>query len=151
VEHKNIPDTERHEPKGISTSTADTIYVSNGAASGTWKEVPFAINAKLDDVSAASFVLIPIPFNAVVQSIRFVLGAAITIANSNITVTRSDAAAMGSAVIPFTGSAEGTTVDLTPSGNNTITAVTHKYIKIATDGGSTTTSPLFISVKLKAV
>lgn len=129
----------------------DTIYVSDGAASGTWKELPFAINAKLDDVSTASFVLIPIPINVLVQSIRFVLANAITVANSGITVTRSDAAAMGTTSIPFTASAEGTTVDFVPSGNATITASTHKYIKIATDGNSTTAAPLFISVKCKVI
>jgi hypothetical protein len=151
VQHRNIPDAERHEPKGISTATVDQIYVANGAASGVWKEIPYSINAVLDDVSTASFVLIPIPINVKIQSIRFTLANAITLANSTITVTRSDAAAMGNTVIPFTASAEGTTVDLIPSGNDVITAATHKYIKVATDGASTTASKLFISLKVKAV
>ena len=151
IQHKNIVDAERHEPKGASTAAIDTIYVSNGAASGTWKELPFAINGVIDDVSTASFTLIPIPMNVTVQSIRMTLANAITVASSGITVTRGDGAAMGTTTILYTGSAEGTTFDLVPSGNANITASTHKYIKIATDGLSTTTATLFISVKCKVV
>lgn len=151
IQHRNIPDPERHEPKGIAAAAVDTVYSANGAGTGSWKELPFVITAKLDDVSNPSFVLVPIPFNLVVQSIRLVLGNAITVANSVITVTRSDAATMGTTNIPYSASAEGTVVDLVPSGNNTITASTQKYIKIATDGGSTTTAPLFISLKCKVV
>jgi hypothetical protein len=36
IEHKNITDAERHEPKGISTATVDKVYFSNGAGSGSW-------------------------------------------------------------------------------------------------------------------
>ena len=151
IQHKNIVDAERHEPKGASTAAIDTVYVSNGAASGTWKELPFAINGVIDDVSTASFTLIPIPMNVTVQSIRMTLANAITVASSGITVTRGDGAAMGTTTILYTGSAEGTTFDLVPSGNASITASTHKYIKIATDGLSTTTAKLFISVKCKVV
>jgi len=151
VQHRNIPDAERHEPKGGSTAAIDTVYVSNGAASGSWKELPFVISAVLDDVSNPSFVLIPIPMNVRVQLIRFTLANAITVANSAIAVTRSDAAVIGNTSILFTASAEGTTFDLVPSGNDLITASSQKYIKIATDGASTTTSKLFISIKCKVV
>lgn len=151
VQHKNIIDSERHEPKGISIATIDQLYVANGSASGTWKELPFIITGVIDDVSTASFILIPIPINITIQSIRFTLANAITVANSVVTVTRGDAASLGSTTIVFTASAEGTTFDLTPSGNATINASTHKYIKIATDGASTTASPLYIAVKCKAV
>jgi hypothetical protein len=151
IQHESIPDIHRHEPKGISTAPVDTVYAATGIGTGSWKELPFTTDSVISDVSTPSFILIPIPFNMVIQSIRLVLANAITIANSVITVTRSDGAAMGSVNIPFTASAEGTTVDLVPSGNNIITALSHKYIKIATDGGSTTTAPLFISLKCKVV
>lgn len=39
VEHKDIVDAQRHEPKGISTSASHTVYVSNGDSTGTWKKV----------------------------------------------------------------------------------------------------------------
>lgn len=37
TEHVDIPDGERHEPKGADTATSGQVYVSDGANSGTWK------------------------------------------------------------------------------------------------------------------
>lgn len=125
------------------------MWASDGAGSGAFRDIPFTISAVLADVSAASFVLVPIPFNCKIQSIKYVLGGTITVADSTITVTRGGGSAMGTQVIAQSGSAEGTTFTQTPSGNNDIIAGTHHYIKIATDGGSTTTMPLFITIKAK--
>lgn len=36
IEHVNIADGERHEPKGISTAALGKVYQANGAASGAW-------------------------------------------------------------------------------------------------------------------
>ena len=150
IEHKNIVDAQRHEPKGASTATVDQVYASDGAGSGTWRELPVQAHARLADVSTASFVLIPITSNCTIQSIRFVLANAITTADSTITVTRGgDAASLGTKVIAFSGSAEGTTFDLTTGSNNTLVAATHKYLKIATDGLSSTSCELSIAVKYK--
>lgn len=42
IEHKDITDPQIHEPKGTATALVDTIYVANGAGSGTWKKLPFS-------------------------------------------------------------------------------------------------------------
>lgn len=39
VQHSSLTDPNLHEPKGISTATADQVYISNGSASGTWTNV----------------------------------------------------------------------------------------------------------------
>jgi hypothetical protein len=39
VEHKNLADSERHEPKGISVATAGEVYFADGAAGGDWRPV----------------------------------------------------------------------------------------------------------------
>lgn len=39
IEHRDIVDSQRHEPKGASTAVASTVYVSDGAGSGTWRKV----------------------------------------------------------------------------------------------------------------
>lgn len=39
IQHKNIPEAELHEPKGVSTAVLNTAYFANGAGSGTWKKV----------------------------------------------------------------------------------------------------------------
>jgi len=36
IEHVDIPDGERHEPKGISAAADGHVYVADGAGSGTW-------------------------------------------------------------------------------------------------------------------
>ena len=150
IEHKNIVDAQRHEPKGASTATVDQVWASDGAGSGGYRELPSQDTVIMADVSAAGFVIIPITSNCTIQSIRFVLYNAITVADSTISVTRGgDAASLGTKVIAFTASAEGTTFDLTTGSNNTLVAATHKYLKIASDGASMTTSHMAITIKYK--
>lgn len=36
--HRDIPEAELHEPKGVSTAAADQVYVTDGAGSGTFKD-----------------------------------------------------------------------------------------------------------------
>ena len=36
IQHKDIPDAERHEPKGISSAASNTVYMANGSATGAW-------------------------------------------------------------------------------------------------------------------
>lgn len=149
TEHRNIPDAERHEPKGISTATVGQVYRSNGSASGSWKDDVVLLTARLDDVSTASSVLIPIPVNSTVVGIKAVLGSTVTLADSIVTVTRSgDNAIISSFTITYSGSAEGQTVEGV-IGNANLVASTNKYLKISSDGGSTSAAPLYITIKLK--
>jgi hypothetical protein len=39
IQHKDIPDAQRHEPKGVSTAANRQAYFADGAGSGTWKKV----------------------------------------------------------------------------------------------------------------
>jgi hypothetical protein len=43
IEHSDIVDGERHEPKGISSATSGQVYVANGAGSGSWAN-PAGVN-----------------------------------------------------------------------------------------------------------
>lgn len=150
TEHRLIPDSERHEPKGVSTAAVGQVYRSNGSASGAWKDDVVVLSGVIEDVGTASFILIPVPVNCTVLSFKAVLGGAITVANSNITITRGgDSGAVGALVIPYVGSAEGTTINGTPSGNANLVASTHNYLKITTDGGASSAAPLYVSVKVK--
>ena len=38
MQHRDIPDGQRHEPKGISTATDGQVYVANGNGSGSWQD-----------------------------------------------------------------------------------------------------------------
>lgn len=39
IQHASIPDGQIHEPKGISTAPAGSVYKASGAGSGTWTKV----------------------------------------------------------------------------------------------------------------
>lgn len=176
--HRDLTGADLHEPKGAASAASGTVYVSDGAGSGSWTSVPaskvsvvdaggdfagtdveavltelndktLVLTAVIADVSAASTVLVPIGFSCTVLGIDFILGGTITVADSTLTVTRSDGAAMGTQVVAQSGSAEGTPFSFTPSGNASLTYNTHRYIKIVSDGGSTTTQPLYIAVKIR--
>jgi hypothetical protein len=47
IQHKNIADSDLHEPKGISSATVDKTYVSNGLGSGTWQVLPGRAHADM--------------------------------------------------------------------------------------------------------
>lgn len=40
VQHRNLPDSELHEPKGVATAADNTVYLANGSGVGEWKRVP---------------------------------------------------------------------------------------------------------------
>lgn len=37
--HSTITGAENHEPKGVESAAANTVYVANGSGSGTWQKV----------------------------------------------------------------------------------------------------------------
>lgn len=39
IEHKDIPDGQRHEPKGVSSALTGQVYVANGSNSGAWRRI----------------------------------------------------------------------------------------------------------------
>ncbi len=155
--HKDLTGADLHEPKGQSTAAANTAYIADGLGSGTHKKITTSsldltemespntvfIHAVLADVSAPSSILVPAPLGCTFTAARMFLGGAITVANAIVSFTRNDGSSFGSSVtITQAGSAEGTTFAFTPTINQSITSP--GYVKIATDGGSTTTQPLYI-------
>jgi hypothetical protein len=40
IQHKDIPNADLHEPKGVSAAVTKKVYVSNGSGSGAW-DYPF--------------------------------------------------------------------------------------------------------------
>lgn len=39
LQHKDLPDSQLHEPKGVSTASSGDIYVANGSGGGTWAQL----------------------------------------------------------------------------------------------------------------
>jgi hypothetical protein len=44
VNHSTLTDPYLHEPKGVSTASANEVYVANGSGSGAWKTVQKYVN-----------------------------------------------------------------------------------------------------------
>lgn len=178
--HSQLTGADLHEPKGVASATAETVYHANGSGSGTWKkssaaqttvqdtagvftgsdvetvlyelyQVTNLVEGQFTDVSNVETVLLPVPFSCQVLSIKMILGGPITVADSTVTVTRSDGAAMGTATIAFAGSAEGTAFTFTPTGNQNFIGGTHNYIKLVSNGGSTTTAKLYVQALVRRV
>ena len=162
--HKDLTGVDLHEPKGAATAASGTAYVANGSGSGAWSKIPLGsldltsvqnpntvfVSGVPADVSTSSFVLVPTPLGCTFDSAVFILGGGITVADSVLTLTRNDGSSFGSTVtITQAASTEGTTFVFTATLNQTITSP--GYVKIATDGGSTTTQPLYCLLKFTRI
>ena len=162
IQHELIADPKIHEPKGISTASASTVYVANGSGSGAWStlttgSLPMAdieadIQSKLNDgtidvtgrfylyarfldVSTADSIIIPIIRSCTVIGARFTLAGAITVADSIVQVKAAS------------GSAKGTSFNFTANANNVLTGPT--WMEVTTDGASTTAMPLGVLIELQ--
>lgn len=85
IQHRDIPEAQLHEPKGASTASSGSVYVSDGAGSGTW-QVETASNEvivnSLSDFPAAVAGVITLADDTIYRvagpittSDRFVMGA----------------------------------------------------------------------------
>jgi hypothetical protein len=52
VEHSTLTGAELHEPKGVAGALANKIYISDGAASGTWTYMPHGWAYYVDTAAA---------------------------------------------------------------------------------------------------
>lgn len=159
AEHSTLTGASLHEPKGVAAASANTVYTADGAASGAWQKVTssminsssvFDVNkgyytGAFADVSTADEMFFPFPFAATVTRVTTVLGGAITVGDSTLTVTKTGGSSLGTITVAQSGSAEGDVDTLTPVANNTLTA--GQYIKIACDGGSTDAQRLGVMVE----
>lgn len=52
IEHKDLPDSLCHEPKGASTATAGTVYIADGNGAGSFGVLPISsLNMTVQTVS----------------------------------------------------------------------------------------------------
>jgi hypothetical protein len=158
VAHADLTGANLHEPKGVASASADTVYVANGSGSGAWAKVDSAnidttsifntnkhvLNVTLSDVSTASSVYLAIPFACTVSSVYSCLQGAITGADSTVTIRNNSDTSMGTLTIANAGSAAGDVDSLTPGANNTFTA--GQRMRIETDGASTNAVALVFSI-----
>lgn len=155
--HSTLTGSELHENKGAA-SAADNTVASATSGATVWRKVnvdmidpaeifttnKFVFNALIDDVSTAGLVYIPIPVDCTIDKVVTVLHAAITTADATVNVKDAAGSSMGTILVEYTGSAAGDIDILNPASNNVITA--DSRMSIETDGGSTGTAKLFVTV-----
>jgi hypothetical protein len=109
-----------------------------------------SVNSTIPDVSAPSSAWVAPGFNGRVRRLTTVLGGAITVADSNVTLKIGGTTVTNSAlVVSQSGSAAGDVDQSFPSALNVFNAT--QAIEIVTDGGSTTTQPLFCTLELEPI
>ena len=104
----------------------------------------YNLTGSITDVSTADSVRFVVPAAGFLRKVQTVLGAAITVANSTVTVRHNGTALTPTITITQAGSAEGD-VD---SAEFYRGVAAGDYIEVETDGGSTTTARLDVNVTL---
>lgn len=154
--HSSLTGADLHEPKGVASASANTVYVANGSGSGSWVKVGtsqlntstvFDTNQetygyRYVDIGTAGSKFMAISRAMVVNKIVVVLDLLTATANTILTFKNNAGVSMGTVTIP-TGSTAGTVFTLSPASNNTFTADTK--LQIDTDGGTSTASDVHIS------
>ena len=147
--HSTLTGADLHEPKGADAASTDTVYVADGAGSGTWEKVTsdsidttsvknvnkFYIYTNYDNLNTTNALLIPTPFNCTLTKVTGVLSAALGTANVTVNVYKKGGLSIGSFVFLFSGSAKGDTYTLNAASNNTF--VSGDYIEISHTGAGT--------------
>lgn len=155
--HSALTGSELHENKGVSTAGDDTVATAASGAT-VWQKVNedmidtssifttnrMVLQATITDVSTAETVYIPMPFNCTVDDVYTVLQNSITTADAVVTCRNHTGNSMGTLTIAYSGSAAGDVDTLSPTANNSFIA--GERMSIETDGASSTTQRLFITV-----
>jgi hypothetical protein len=108
----------------------------------------YFLTARLTDVSAASSVNIAVPDDGKIIEIISVLGGAITTANSAVTTSINGTTVTGGGfTVAFSGSAAGDIDIAEPTALNNVKE--GDYITITSDGGSSTSQPIDVTVIIR--
>jgi hypothetical protein len=143
-EHVAITDPQIHEPKGISTAAAGTVYKANGTGSGTWSDIlstvknknRIQLSTRIDNLTTAGSSWVVCPIAGKIAEIDVVLFGSVGTANGTITSKINGVAVTNGAVtLTFSGSVAGSTFFATPTANNTVAA--HGAIELVNAGTST--------------
>lgn len=150
IEHNSIADGERHEPKGIASASSGQVYIADGGGSGSWTDpktqITLPLSIVIADVSTAETVYVAIPYAGTITGVWSILEGAIATGDATITVKNSAGTSMGTLTITQSGSAAGDVDSNTSLTNNAVTDA--DYITVETDGASTNTVKLWLTIEL---
>lgn len=154
VAHSALTGSNLHESKGVAAATANQLYLTNGAGSGTWTTIQGGMNQyvftiHIQDASSATAALnsayLAMPFACTVTNVYSVAYAAIATTDNVLTVANNAGSSMGTITVAFTGSAIGDVDTITTiTTNNTFTA--GQKLSVISNSGSATVCPMTITI-----
>lgn len=159
VAHSQLTGADLHEPKGVATAGANTVYVADGSSSGAWEKISAdsvdtttvlnlnrsTQNRTMPDIGTAGSVYMPMSRPCRVEGIAVTIDVATATAATVITFRNDAGNSMGTITIP-SGSAAGYVGTLVPTTNNTF--LTSTKLQIESDGGTSTTTPMTVALNL---
>jgi len=82
VEHRDLTGADLHEPKGVASAAADSVYAADGAGSGAWTDVSSLISSSGVAVSgqASHGDALPLPAGFTFAQVAHVVSPAAIIA-----------------------------------------------------------------------
>lgn len=160
VAHSTLTGADLHEPKGASAASANTVYVFDGAGSGTAQKIAAGqIDASIKNVNKYKLLVELSPLNSTsteafvvfpeactVTKITSVLAGAISGTDAVVTFTKNSVDSLGTITVANASSAEGDVDSLTPVANNTFTA--NQYMKLAVTTATTGAIPLYLVIDI---
>lgn len=125
IEHATIPEPYIHEPKGVATAAADSVYQADGIGSGAWKlpikryKVAFTPSA----VSANTTAEQTFTLSGVVAASDSVIGVSKPTAQAGLGIVGWRVSADNQIAITFSNNTGGS---ITPTAGQTYTIFIHR-------------------------
>lgn len=151
VAHADLTGADLHEPKGADSASLNHHYVSDGAGSGTWQKVTadeidassilninkYSLSVTYPDIGSNSSIYIPVGVDCTLTKVTCAIQGSIGTSNTVLTVANYAGTTIGTITIAYSGSAAGDIDTLSAVSNNTF--LENTFVKISSDGATTTT------------
>jgi hypothetical protein len=156
LEHASLTGAQLHEPKGVETADAGTVYVADGGGSGAWED-PLAsllnqnryyLTTPFADFAAASSEWMAVPVKSSLKSVTVLLYGAID-ANTVLSIYINGVLFADSLTLVAAGSAAGQRQALTVVTSNTIAA--NSIIELRSAGTATASVKGNVILELEAI
>lgn len=156
--HRDLTGDELHEPKGIDTAPAGTVYEADGVGSGEWVDRhegnltrnKYWLKGRIPDVSTPnSHDFFFIPVKSKIISLSAVLEGTITTANATLTIYVNGVAFTDTLLIPFAGSTAGSAFNVNALTANVLNPGV--VLEVRSDGASDGAIAAHIQLGLQAI
>lgn len=154
--HKNMTGTDVHESKGAESAVAGSVYVSNGAGSGSWVDRysglyalnKYYLTLPMANISTVSSVFFPVLVKSELVSLTAILTGALTGANATLSIYINGVLFADTLTVPFAGSGVGVLSNLNVVTASTIAA--NSVVEVRSSGTSTGAVLADITLGLRA-